>query len=386
MNITNHLKKPLITLAIAAIVLATGGVAAAYYLNTGTDQQLANASSTTSSTAVASDNSDDIDWTSLPTTNVALTNDGFSITAAGTYVLSGSSTGQVSVKSDGNVRLVLNGVTIKSNSGPAIYIESANNAVIQLADGSSNSITDASTRSDQTIDGAIYSADDLVINGTGKLAVTATFADGIVGKDDVWINSGTISVTSVDDGIRGKDSLSIVGGTITIDAKGDGIKTSNDSEAGKGQLVISGGTTTISSGSQAVQAEQKVSISGGKLDIKTSVEGIEAPVIVIDNGDITLYASDDGINAGASTFITTGLSVTINGGTLNVEVGSGDTDAIDSNGDIYVNGGTINITAPTSSFDYDGTGELKGGTVTVNGQHITEMPAQMMGGGGGPRR
>ena len=67
-------------------------------------------------------------------------------------------------------------------------------------------------------------------------------------------------------------------------------------------------------------------------------------------------------------------------------MGQGDTDAIDSNGDLYINGGTINITAQ-SAFDYDGTGELNGGEVTVNGSKVTTLTNQMMGGGapGGQR-
>ena len=139
---------------------------------------------------------------------------------------------------------------------------------------------------------------------------------------------------------------------------GDGMKASNDTDLGKGQLVIAGGDITVSSGDDAIKAEQKISITGGTINIKTSVEGIEVPVIVIDDGTITLYASDDGINASASAIITSGLSITINGG-------------------------TINITAQVSSFDFDGNGAINDGTVTVNGQGITEMPQQMMGGGGG---
>ena len=384
---TNRFKKRLIIAAIIIALAGAGSIAAWYYLGGGSKQSTS-ANSATSATSVAADDSDDIDWDSLPTTNVALSDDGIAITAAGTYVLSGTSTGQVTVNTDGYVRLVLNGVTIKSAKGAAIYIESAKKTVIQLADNSQNTVQDTATRSDEEIDGAIYSADDLVINGSGSLNVTATFADGIVGKDDLWINAGNITVTSVDDGIRGKDSLNISGGTIVIDAKGDGMKASNDTDAGKGQLVIAGGDITISTGDDAIKAEQKISISGGTVNIKTSVEGIEAPVIVIDDGDITLYASDDGINASASAIITIGLSVTINGGTLTIEVGQGDTDAIDSNGDLYVNGGTITITAQVSSFDFDGNGAINGGTVTVNGQRITEMPQQMMGGGmgGGPGR
>ncbi len=139
--------------------------------------------------------------------------------------------------------------------------------------------------------------------------------------------------------------------------------------------------------SRAFKAEQKISITGGTITVTSSVEGIEAPIIVIDDGDISVYATDDGINASTSAIITTGLSVTINGGSVYIEVGAGDTDAIDSNGDLWVNGGIIDIIATTSSFDFDGNGAINGGTITVNGQQITEMPTQMMPGGGmGGRR
>ena len=63
-------------------------------------------------------------------------------------------------------------------------------------------------------------------------------------------------------------------------------------------------------------------------------------------------------------------------------MGPGDTDAIDSNGDLTINGGTIDITAQ-SPFDFDGTGALNGGTITVNGEQVTELTNQMMGGPGG---
>ena len=67
---------------------------------------------------------------------------------------------------------------------------------------------------------------------------------------------------------------------------------------------------------------------------------------------------------------------------MTIDMGQGDTDAIDSNGNLYINGGTISITAQ-SAFDYDGTGQLNGGTVTVNGTQITSLTNQMMGGGMG---
>ena len=55
-------------------------------------------------------------------------------------------------------------------------------------------------------------------------------------------------------------------------------------------------------------------------------------------------------------------------------MGSGDTDAVDANGSIVVNAGSINITG-SSSFDYDVSGVINGGTVIVNGEQITTMIA-----------
>ena len=373
-------KKYGMTISIALLVIVIGVVGFIYIHRSEQSSGDSNTADVAAAAALANLD-DDVDWSTLPTQTIELTNDGLSVTEPGTYILSGNTTGNITVDTDGYVRLALDGVSINSSTGSALQIDNAKKTVIQLVNDSENSIRDGATRADESIDGAIYSSDDLVFEGEGKLTVEAQFADGIVSKDSLWIKSSDITVTSVDDGIRGKDMLSISGGIITVNAQGDGLKSTNETDAGEGNLVISGGSVTIQSGDDGIKSEQKAWITGGTINVAKSVEGIEAPVIIIDGGDITVYASDDGLNASASAITTTGLSITINSGTLAVTVGSGDTDAIDSNGDIIVNGGTITITAPTSSFDFDGTGSINGGTVTVNGQTITTMPTQMMGGG-----
>ena len=373
-------KKYGMTISIALLVIVIGVVGFIYIHSSEQSSGDSNTADVAAAAALANLD-DDVDWSTLPTQTIELTNDGLSVTEPGTYILSGNTTGNITVDTDGYVRLALDGVSINSSTGSALQIDNAKKTVIQLVNDSENSIRDGATRADESIDGAIYSSDDLVFEGEGKLTVEAQFADGIVSKDNLWIKSSDITVTSVDDGIRGKDMLSISGGTISVNAQGDGLKSTNETDAGEGNLVISGGSVTIQSGDDGIKSEQKVWITGGTINVAKSVEGIEAPVIIIDGGDITVYASDDGLNASASAITTTGLSITINNGTLAVTVGPGDTDAIDSNGDIVVNGGTITITAPTSSFDFDGTGNINGGTVSVNGQTITTMPTQMMGGG-----
>ena len=373
-------KKYGMTISIALLVIVIGVVGFIYIHRSEQSSGDSNTADVAAAAALANLD-DDVDWSTLPTQTIELTNDGLSVTEPGTYILSGNTTGNITVDTDRYVRLALDGVSINSSTGSALQIDNAKKTVIQLVNDSENSIRDGATRADESIDGAIYSSDDLVFEGEGKLTVEAQFADGIVSKDSLWIKSSDITVTSVDDGIRGKDMLSISGGTISVNAQGDGLKSTNETDAGEGNLVISGGSVTIQSGDDGIKSEQKAWITGGTINVAKSVEGIEAPVIIIDGGDITVYASDDGLNASASAITTTGLSITINSGTFAVTVGPGDTDAIDSNGDIIVNGGTITITAPTSSFDFDGTGNINGGTVSVNGQTITTMPTQMMGGG-----
>ena len=100
------------------------------------------------------------------------------------------------------------------------------------------------------------------------------------------------------------------------------------------------------------------------------------------SSDHQISAADDGINASAKSRSRT-PTVEINGGDITVSMASGDTDGIDSNGNIFINGGTVTVTG-SSTFDYDGTGVLSGGTLILNGQAYTgtTLPNQMMGGGG----
>ncbi len=101
--------------------------------------------------------------------------------------------------------------------------------------------------------------------------------------------------------------------------------------------------------------------------------------MTVNDGTVDVYASDDGINAAQKVTDYT-PTIEINGGNITLEMGAGDTDALDSNGYIYINGGVVNISAQ-SPFDYDMGGSLTGGEVYVNGSQISELYNAMMGGG-----
>ena len=121
-----------------------------------------------------------------------------------------------------------------------------------------------------------------------------------------------------------------------------------------------------------------IEIKNGTFNI-TAAEGIEATYVKINDGKINISASDDGINAGNKSDKYS-VKIEINGGDITINMGQGDTDGVDSNGDIIINGGTISVTGQ-STFDYDGTGTINGGTVICNGEEVTTLPNQFMGGG-----
>ena len=103
--------------------------------------------------------------------------------------------------------------------------------------------------------------------------------------------------------------------------------------------------------------------------------------ITINGGDISIYSTDDGVNAANKNAQQNEIFFTMNGGNLTVEVGQGDTDPIDSNGNITVTGGTIKMTGQTG-FDFDGTATYTGGDIYLNGEKQTEIVNSIPGGGG----
>ena len=359
-------------------LVAVGAWAALSLLN---DSFLVRAQNAQSGTRAATDFDSDAEWAGLGTSEVTLSDDPFVIRQAGTYVLRGTSNAGIVVNTEGKVRLVLDGVAVTNQSGAAIAVENADKTVVHLAAGSENYLEDSRTRSDAEIDGAVFSADDLEFEGSGKLSVRSNFADAIVSNDDLIITSGTYVIESVDDGIRGKDSLVITGGDFSIAAASDGIKSSNDSDAEKGYILIEGGSLEIEVGDDAIEAVSSITVNGGSIDVKQSLEGMEATNITINDGDIRIIARDDGVNAvwggvGGDVFIA------VNGGRIDVTVGNGDTDGFDSNGSIVIAGGYISVTAPRSAIDYEQSAEMTGGTLVVNGQTLDSIPRSRMGGFG----
>jgi len=253
--------------------------------------------------------------------SVYITDDKVTITTHGTYVISGTwNDGQIYVEcvDAGELTLILDNAAITNDDQACIFIKKAQTAVLTLADGSVNTLTDGMTYtydnpSDDEPDAALFSKEDLVINGSGKLTVDGNYLNGIVSKDGLKIENGDITVSAANHGIKGKDYLVINGGTINVDAAGDGIKSTNDKSEAVGYIEINGGTINLQSDDEAVQAVSKITVNGGTLNVNSTNNGIRcAANIVFNGGAVSIDAEDNSIE-GSKVTVNENANVTING-------------------------------------------------------------------------
>jgi len=241
------------------------------------------------------------------------------ISAAGTYTLTGTlDDGQIRINApSGTVTLVLDNANITCFTGAPIYAEKADKVVITLPEGTDSTITDgmeyvlAGTETEP--DAALFSREDLVINGQGALTVNANYNDGIASRDTLLIESGTITVTAKNHGIKGKDYLMVNDGAITVASSGDGIKATNDSEAAMGYVEINGGNLIITAQDEGISAITRVTINGGEISIETANNGIKSDdTIDIKAGTVTIITEDKGLVCTTQTG-SAAASVTVNG-------------------------------------------------------------------------
>ena len=309
-----------------------------------------------------------------------------------TYIISGTlNNGMIIVdaKDTDKLQLVLNGVSITSKTSAPLYILEADKVFVTLAPNTTNTLANGGTFTaidDNNIDAAIFSKQDLTLNGSGSLTVSSPAGHGIVSKDDLVFTSGTYSIASASHGLDANDSVRITNSSITVDAGKDGLHAENSNDTSLGFVYISSGTLNIEAEGDGISAEvfmQLVNgtyniISGGgskngakqssdswggfmggvpggrpgrpsemqsqssssnaassdSADSSTSIKGLKASGdMLISNGTFAIDSADDAIHSNAS--------IVINGGTY--EIASGD-DGVHADEELSITAGNMNIT------------------------------------------
>lgn len=251
------------------------------------------------------------------------------ITEPGTYCITGTTgDGSITVaKNTKGVILVLKDLNLTSMTGAALTIGSS--AVVKIIVEGSVHLADSAGKTDTSASGdsapqavtAVVQGDagsEVCITGTGSLKIEGKSGDGIA---------------------MGQSSSLVVNGDVNmqIQAAGDGIRSEND-------VAILSGTQDIQAGNHGIRADHIVTVgqpdgSGPDLQISNSNEGIDADVINIKGGSVTIDAAADGIDA-ENRENGTEPSVNITGGSLDIHAGE---NGIDSNGNVNLISGTAVI-------------------------------------------
>ena len=126
-----------------------------------------------------------------------------------------------------------------------------------------------------------------------------------------------------------------------------------------GNVTIENSNLEITTMDDGIHADYDLLISDASIVITSSYEGLEGANITIngENTNIVTISSDDGINAASD--YSNSCNITINNGYLRVYASG---DGLDANGTLEINGGTVIVEGPGS-----GNGSLDANQVVFNG-------------------
>ncbi len=303
----------------------------------------------------------------------------------------------VNASADSKVWLLMDGVDMSCMDDACIRIEQADKVFLNLGEGTVNTLHSGSAYSASAIqdgvDGALFSRDDLTINGKGTLHVSTAYWHGIVVNDELVISGGTIVVDAPQDAIHVNDAFRMTGSDITLRAGDEGISVTD------GWLYVASGNISIDSKDDAIHAVSDIAMDGGEIvasswddaihsdtgiyvyDIdllaRNCNDGLDAPLVEIYGGSLSLRPDRDGIKALTNE---TGAfpHILVAGGDVEiVNKNGGHAVGLRSDGDVVVTGGTIHISfldnGENVAMDYGeengGVARIDGGVVVACGSH-----------------
>ncbi|MBQ7180172.1 MAG: carbohydrate-binding domain-containing protein [Bacteroidaceae bacterium] len=294
-----------------------------------------------------------------------------------TYTLSGTSS-RGSLYMDGSYKatFVLNGLTLSSTDSATINIRNGKRIAMKLADGTANTLADASGGSHKA---CMMVKGHTEFSGSGSLTLAGKTGHAFWGKEYVQLkaSTGSIKVTqAVGDGFNVNQFFQMNGGTLDISGVGDdGIQVSyktddNDNtipltedEDNTGEVIIKGGTLSVAvtnSSAKGIKAEGNITISDGTISVSASRnEGIETKsAMEVTGGYVYSNSSDDAINSASTMSISGGY----------IFANSSGNDGMDANGNMTISGGTV--VAVGANGAEVGIDVIENGTLTISGGNI----------------
>ncbi|MBQ6946730.1 MAG: carbohydrate-binding domain-containing protein [Clostridia bacterium] len=195
------------------------------------------------------------------------------LTEEATYLISGElENGMIIVDAPdtAKLQLVFCGAHITNASSAALYVKTADKVFLTLADGTANTLTSGerfTAIDENNIDGALFSKQDLTINGGGALSVTSPAGHGIVCKDDLVMVGGNCTVTAASHGLDANDSVRLTQTTLKINAGKDAVHAENTEDTSLGFVYIADGDLQAEAQGDCVSAAAWLQIAGGRLDL-----------------------------------------------------------------------------------------------------------------------
>ncbi len=284
------------------------------------------------------------------------------IAQAGRYVLSGALTdGSVIVSTDSTskVWIKLDGAEINCSDDACIRVDQADKVFLTLAADSENSLTGGADYSEAAIadkrGGVVFSHDDLTVNGSGSLRVSAAYKHGFDVNDELVITGGVITIDAAQDGLHANDGLRIENAELAIRAGDEGICLQGPETL----LVISSGSFDIQSVGAGVKTAGSLLVESGTLNVETEGDAVQCEGSAeIAKAALTLNAGDEGIRLlGADS------RLTVRSGSFDIQSGGA---GIKCAGGLRVDGGTFGITSGTDAVQCEGSADLSRAAFTLN--------------------
>lgn len=301
---------------------------------------------------------------------VQITGSTVQITEEATYIITGTlKNGQIIVNAPDTAKpqLVLKGASVHSETSAPLYVLGADKVFVTLEKDTVNSLSSGGSFvaiDENNIDGALFSKQDLTLNGEGTLSVTSPAGHGIVCKDDLTLVGGTYRIEAAAHALDANDSIRLSGVTLTATAGKDGLHAENTEDTAKGFVYLSSGTLELTAGGDGISASAFLQLENGTVRAKTgggagatlasdaSAKGLKATsAILIRNGSYTLDCADDAVHANAS--------ITMSGGSFTIATGD---DGFHADETLAISGGNIQI-----SRSYEG---LEALDIAISGGEI----------------